>query len=175
MALRGVRLITAMTMLAEMGNITRFDSPRQLMAYLGLVPNEHTSGSHRRQGAITKTGNGHVRRVLVEAAWSYRFAARTTPEVHADCLAGPKAPVRALPAADRSGEDQTAGHHNGGARAGRRYLGHRLPEHGQDAQQPGHGMSPHTRCLGFRAWEAGRENPRPSYEAPSFGRADPRP
>lgn len=78
MALRGVSLITAMTVLAELGDISRFDSPRQLMAYLGLVPSEHSSGPNRRQGAITKTGNGHVRRVLVEASWNYRFQARKT-------------------------------------------------------------------------------------------------
>lgn len=78
MALRGVSLITAMTVLAELGDISRFDSPRQLMAYLGLVPSEHSSGPSRRQGAITKTGNGHVRRVLVEASWNYRFPARKT-------------------------------------------------------------------------------------------------
>ena len=77
-AMRGVSLITAMTVLAELGDITRFDSPRQLMAYLGLVPSEHSSGGSRRQGGITKTCNGHVRRVLVEAAWSYRFPARKT-------------------------------------------------------------------------------------------------
>ena len=76
MALRGVSLITAMTVLAELGDISRFDSPRQLMAYLGLVPSEHSSGASRRQGAITKSGNSHVRRVLVEAAWNYRFPAR---------------------------------------------------------------------------------------------------
>lgn len=68
----------AMTVLAELGDISRFDSPRQLMAYLGLVPSEHSSGDSRRQGGITKTGNGHVRRVLVKAAWSYRFPARKT-------------------------------------------------------------------------------------------------
>jgi len=78
MALRGVSLITAMTVLAELGDLTRFDSPRQLMDYLGLVPSEHSSGSTRRQGRITRTGNGHVRRVLVEAAWNYRFPARKT-------------------------------------------------------------------------------------------------
>lgn len=78
MALRGVSLITAMTILAELGDITRFDSPRQLMAYLGIVPSEHSSGGSRRQGGITRTGNGHVRRVLVESAWSYRFVARKT-------------------------------------------------------------------------------------------------
>ena len=77
-ALRGVDLITAMTVLAELGDLTRFDSPRELMSFLGLVASEHSSGGRRRQGAITKTGNGHVRRVLVESAWSYRFPARKT-------------------------------------------------------------------------------------------------
>jgi transposase len=78
MALRGCRLITAMTIVAELGDITRFDSPRQLMSYLGLVPSESSSGSKTRRGGITKTGNGHVRRVLIEAAWCYRFPARKT-------------------------------------------------------------------------------------------------
>ncbi len=78
MALRGVSLITAMTTLAELGDITRFDAPKQLMAYLGLVPSEHSSGGSRRQGSLTRTGNGHVRRVLTEAAWNYRFPARKT-------------------------------------------------------------------------------------------------
>jgi transposase len=78
MALRGVKLITAMTIMAELGDITRFDSPRQLMSFLGLVPSETSSGATRRQGGITKTGNGHVRRVLIESAWSYRFPARKT-------------------------------------------------------------------------------------------------
>jgi transposase len=81
MALRGVSLITAMTTLAELGDITRFDSPKQLMAYLGLVPSEHSSGGSRRQGSLTRTGNGHVRRVLTEAAWNYRFPARKTRDI----------------------------------------------------------------------------------------------
>jgi len=78
MALRGVKLITAMTVMAELGDITRFDSPSQLMAYLGLVPSEYSSGKSKRRGGITKTGNGHVRRVLTETAWCYRFQARRT-------------------------------------------------------------------------------------------------
>ena len=78
MALRGVKLITAMTVMAELGDISRFASPQQLMAYLGLVPREYSSGQTRRRGGITKTGNSHVRRVLVEAAWGYRFPARKT-------------------------------------------------------------------------------------------------
>ncbi len=81
MALRGISLISAMTVLAELGDITRFDSPRQLMAYLGLVPSEHSSGGSRRQGPITKAGNGHVRRVLTEAGWNYRFNARKTRDI----------------------------------------------------------------------------------------------
>jgi transposase len=81
MALRGCRLITAMTVVAELGDITRFDSPRQLMRYLGLVPSESSSGPKTRRGGITKTGNGHVRRVLVESAWCYRFPARKTAQL----------------------------------------------------------------------------------------------
>jgi transposase len=78
MAMRGFQLVSAMTVIAEIGNFARFKSPRQLMAFLGLVPSEHSSGSKRRRGSITKTGNGHVRRILVESAWSYQFPARKT-------------------------------------------------------------------------------------------------
>lgn len=78
MALRGVDIITAMTVIAELGDISRFDSPRQLMAHLGLVPSEHSSGGRRQRGGITKTGNGHARRVLIEASWCYRLPARKT-------------------------------------------------------------------------------------------------
>jgi transposase len=77
-ALRGVDKLTAMVLLAELGDLSRFASPKQLMAYLGLVPSEHTSNDRRRQGPITKTGNRHARRMLVESAWSYRFPARQT-------------------------------------------------------------------------------------------------
>jgi transposase len=78
MSLRGIKLIAAMTIMAELGDITRFDSPSQLMKFLGLVPSESSSGPSRRQGGITKAGNGHVRRVLIEAGWCYRFPARKT-------------------------------------------------------------------------------------------------
>ena len=78
MALRGVKLLTATTMVAEIGDLKRFASAPQLMAYLGLVPSEHSSGERQRRGGITKTGNSEVRRVLVEAAWTYRFPARKT-------------------------------------------------------------------------------------------------
>ena len=75
-ALRGMALVNAATLVAELGDITRFSGPRHLMAYLGLVPSEHSSGERRRQGGITKAGNGAARRMLIEAAWSYRFPAR---------------------------------------------------------------------------------------------------
>ena len=78
MALRGVNLLTATTIAAEIGDLQRFTGAPQLMAYLGLVPSEHSSGGSTSRGGITKTGNGHVRRVLVEAAWTYRHPARKT-------------------------------------------------------------------------------------------------
>lgn len=78
MALRGVKLITATTIVAEIGDLQRFATAPQLMAYLGVVPSEHSSGESKSRGSITKTGNGHVRRVLVESAWQYRYPARKT-------------------------------------------------------------------------------------------------
>src|ERR1035438_6847351 len=70
--MRGVKLITAATIVSELGDISRFNSPRELMAYAGMVPSEHSSGKHIRRGSITKTGNAHLRRVIVETAWHYR-------------------------------------------------------------------------------------------------------
>lgn len=72
-ALRGVAEIAAVTIVAELGELSRFRTPRQLMAYSGLVPSEYSSGATRLQGSITKTGNAHLRRVIVEAAWAYQF------------------------------------------------------------------------------------------------------
>ncbi len=71
-ALRGVAKITAVTLVSELGDLSRFRHPRQLMGYSGLVPSENSSGTRTRRGAITKTGNAHLRRVLTEAAWTYR-------------------------------------------------------------------------------------------------------
>jgi transposase len=78
-ALRGVQLIAAMTLVAEFQDFLRFESPRQLMAYVGLVPGEHSSGPKRRQGSITKAGNSAARRMLVEVAWHYQHDARVSP------------------------------------------------------------------------------------------------
>lgn len=83
MALRGVDTVTAVTAAAELGDLSRFRSPRQLMAFLGLVPSEHSSGQTIRRGPITKSGNTHVRRVLIESAWCYRHPARKTRHLQA--------------------------------------------------------------------------------------------
>ena len=77
-ALRGVELTGAVILMAELGDITRFDTPRKLMSYLGLTPSEYSSGDRRRQGRITKAGNGHARRALVEGAWAYRYPAKVS-------------------------------------------------------------------------------------------------
>jgi transposase len=77
-ALRGIDSIAAITILAEIGDFTRFKHPKHLMSYLGLTPSEYTSSTKRRQGSITKAGNNSARRMLVECAWSYRFPARQT-------------------------------------------------------------------------------------------------
>ena len=77
-ALRGVAPVVASTMVVEIGDMRRFDNPRQLMAYLGLVPSENSSGQSTKRGGITKTGNGHARRALIEAAQAYSFPARVS-------------------------------------------------------------------------------------------------
>jgi len=77
-ALRGVQFTTAVTLIAELGDLNRFVRPRQLMSYLGLTPSEYSSGSKRQQGGITKSGNSHARRVLVESAWAYRHPAKVS-------------------------------------------------------------------------------------------------
>jgi transposase len=81
--LRGVRLLSAVVIAAELGDMARFSKPAQLMAYLGLVPSEHSSGESTKRGGITRTGNTHVRRILVESAWAYRFKPALTPSIRA--------------------------------------------------------------------------------------------
>ena len=82
-ALRGVALLTAVTFVSEIGDVRRFASPQQLMAYLGLVPSESSTGDRVRRGGITKAGNGRARRVLLEGAWTYRFPARVGVDLQA--------------------------------------------------------------------------------------------
>ena len=74
--LRGYRLINAVTLVTEIGDPRRFASPRQLMAFLGIVPGEYSSGDRQRRGGLTKTGNGHARKALIEAAWTYTRPAK---------------------------------------------------------------------------------------------------
>ena len=75
-ALRGVQCTVAVTTVAELGDLTRFDTPRQLMHYLGLTPSEYSSGPRRQQGSMTQTGQSHARRALVEGAWAYQYPAK---------------------------------------------------------------------------------------------------
>jgi len=80
-AMRGIRFLVAIGTIAELGDLRRFDHPRKLMAYLGLVPKENSSGDNRRQGAITKCGNGRARRLLIEGAQTYKHKANVSTEL----------------------------------------------------------------------------------------------
>jgi transposase len=95
MAFRGFQEVAAMTEISELGDLSRFGHPRQLMGYLGLVPTESSSGERRRQGAITKTGNGHARWMLIECASHYGLAPRVSPQLSAR-QAGQSREVRAI-------------------------------------------------------------------------------
>jgi transposase len=90
-ALRGVQFIVAVTTVAELGDLTRFDNPRELMKFLGLIPSEYSSGERRRQGSITKAGNTHARRALVEGAWAYRYPAKVSRHLQLRLETQPKA------------------------------------------------------------------------------------
>jgi transposase len=90
-ALRGVAMVAAIILAAEIGDFRRFANPRQLMAWLGLVPREHSSGASTSRGAITKAGNGRARRLLIESAWTYRLPARIASELLARSAALPEA------------------------------------------------------------------------------------
>jgi len=90
-ALRGVQCTVAVTTVAELGDLTRFDNPRQLMHYLGFTPSEYSTGERRQQGGITKTGNSHARRALVEGAWAYRSPAKISRHLQLRLEKVPKA------------------------------------------------------------------------------------
>lgn len=81
MCLRGVEVLTAMTLVAEVGDFSRFDNPKSLMHFLGLTSSEHSSSDKRVQGGITKCGNAHCRRVLTEAAWQYRLKPKVSQAI----------------------------------------------------------------------------------------------
>jgi transposase len=90
MCFKGIDFVAAAIIVSELGDLQRFTHPKQLMAYLGLVPSVYSSGTARRQGSITKTGNTHVRRILIESAWCYRFSARLSRPVAERQLDQPK-------------------------------------------------------------------------------------
>ena len=90
-AMRGVQWVVAITVVVELGDLTRFDNPRQLAAFVGLIPSEHSSGAKRRLGAITKTGNSRARRVLIEGAWAYRYPAKVSTHIQKRIEGLPKA------------------------------------------------------------------------------------
>jgi transposase len=80
-AMRGIQFTSAVGLVSELGDLSRFEHPLQLMAWLGVTPSEHSSGGKRRQGGITKTGNSYARKLLVESAWSYRHPARVSVDI----------------------------------------------------------------------------------------------
>jgi transposase len=89
-AMRGIDLVAATVIMAELGDLSRFATPRQLMAYLGLVPSEHSTGDRTRRGAITKAGNRRARQTVVECSWSYRFPPRIGASKQATVAAAPR-------------------------------------------------------------------------------------
>jgi transposase len=91
MALRGFDLVSASVFVAEIGDLSRFRTPRELMGYLGLVPSEHSTGDRVKRGPITKAGNGRARRTLIESSWSYRFPPRVSKKKQEKVAAAPRA------------------------------------------------------------------------------------
>ena len=143
-AMRGIAFLSAVVLAAEVGDFRRFATPRQLMAWLGLVPSEHSSGAKVERGGITKAGNGRARRVLVEGAWSYRFPARITSPIQARLDDVPdavraiawKAQLRLCARFRRlvaAGKNVEPGHHRGRPRDGGLRLGDRVPGPAQGA------------------------------------------
>jgi transposase len=90
-ACRGIQLLHAARIVAELGDLSRFSHPRQLMSYRGLIPSEDSSGERRRQGSITKAGNSSARRALVEAAWAYQYMAKVSGLIARRQAKAPKA------------------------------------------------------------------------------------
>ena len=134
--LRGIAQISAVTIAAELGNISRFEGARQLMGYSGAVPSEDSSGKRKQRGSITKTGNSHLRRIAVEAAWSYRYRPGIGPALRerqqgvpeeikeiAWKIATPAAQTLLKAIGGRQGPEED--HHRGGARTVGLHLGHR--------------------------------------------------
>ena len=140
MCFRGLALLNATTLVCELGDLTRFDSPGPLISFVGLVPTEDSSGKRRRQGAVTKSGNSAARRALVEAAWQYRLparvtthpptTARSTQSSHRHRLEGSATPLRTLSILGQRGKEERRGRDCRGARTGGLHLGRGNPYRG---------------------------------------------
>ena len=89
-AMRGIDMVGAVAFLAELGDLSRFENPRQLMAYLGLTPSERSTGESVKRGGITKAGKTRARRLLIEAAWSYQFPPRVSKDMQTRIGAAPR-------------------------------------------------------------------------------------
>jgi len=133
-ALRGVALIVAVTIVAEVGDFTRFSNPKQLMAYLGLIPGEHSSGGKVRPRVITKVGNSEARRMLYEAAWSYRTNAKVgswmlarggDATIKGHCLESAATSLLQVSKPARKAKEITSRDHRSGTRVTRLHVGHR--------------------------------------------------
>ena len=171
-ALRGLDMIAGAGLAAAIGDPSRFAAASNLMAYIGLVPSEHSSGPKRRIGAITKTGDVHARTLLIEAAHSYRFPARiarhklaavdAVPEaVRVDRLEGADPVVPALPSHDGEGQAETSRGHRDRARVGGIRLGHCLHHVGSSPRR----RPPSTHGLGRCSPD--QVIPRPSFALPN--------
>ena len=141
MAMRGIDLVAATAFLAEIGDLTRFRTARELMGYLGLVPSEHSTGDKVKRAGITKAGNRRARRILVECSWSYRHPPRLGKEKLARVAAAPRAvreiawkaqsPLeRALPGADQARQAADRRRHRHRARTVGLHLGGQSGRHG---------------------------------------------
>jgi len=144
-ALRGIAKVSAVTIVAELGELSRFGEARQLMAYSGTVAREHSSGESCKRGGITKTGNVHLRRIVVEAAWAYRHAPavtaclrkrqeRVSEEVKGNRLEGAASFTRPLSKAHRARQKHRKGDHGSRTRTLGVHLG-RWGESGNRAKK----------------------------------------
>jgi len=182
--MRGMALVNAATLVAELGDLSRFANPRQLRAYLGLVPSEHSSGAGTRRGGLTKAGNSAARRLLIEAAWTYYFPARLGREllpwqeeqptpIREIAWKATAQTVHALSQARPHRQARQCRHRRDRPRAGRLCLGHRPvraagggltgapardDSQGRRQQTNRHATAGHCRGRG-----RGQENPRIHY------------
>jgi hypothetical protein len=179
---RGMALVNAATLITELSDLSRFANPRLLMAYLGLVPSEHSSGASVRRGGITKAGSSAARRLLIEAAWCYRFPARVSRDlrlrqedqtklIREIAWKGQVRLCAQLSPSRPHRQTRQCRHHRHRPRTGR-CLGHRPPDHNTGrligeivwSQQRRHCRKYQSAISGQRRrHDRGQENPRNHY------------